>query len=142
MTVYAVEFHLQQNAQAYVPLKAMQKEVAARIRTIFQAPDQATAERYLAEAVKAYQKRAPKLAAWMESNLPEGLTVFDFPKAHWRRIRTTNMVERLNREIRRRTRVVSIFPNEASCLRLMIALLMKTGEAWVTGRVCLAITDT
>jgi len=136
------QFHLQQNAQAYVPSKAMQKEVAGRIRAIFQAPDRATAERYLAEAVAAYQKRAPKLAAWMETNLPEGLTVFDFPKAHWRRIRTTNMVERLHREIRRRTRVVSIFPNEASCLRLITALLMETSEAWVTGRVYLSMTDT
>jgi len=136
------QFHLQQNAQAYVPSKAMQKEVAERIRTIFQAPDRATAEQYLAEAVAEYQKRAPKLAAWMESNLPEGLTVFDFPKTHWRRIRTTNMVERLNREIRRRTRVVSIFPNEASCLRLITALLMETSETWVTGRVYLSMTET
>ena len=116
------QFHLQQNAQAYVPSKAMQKEVAGRIRAIFQAPDRATAERYLAEAVADYKKRAPKLAAWMETNLPKGLTVFDFLKAHWRRIRTTNMVERVHREIRRRTRVVSIFPNEASCLRLITAL--------------------
>ena len=136
------QFHLQRNAQAYVPSKGMQKEVAARIRTIFQAPDRATAERYLAEAVEAYQKRAPKLAAWMETNVPEGLTVFDFPRGHWRRIRTTNMVERLNREIRRRTRVASIFPNEDSCLRLITALLMETSEAWVTGRVYLSITDT
>jgi len=136
------QFHLQQNAQAYVPSKGMQKEVAARIRAIFQAPDRATAERYLAETIEAYQKRAPKLAAWMEANVPEGLTVFDFPRAHWRRIRTTNMVERLNREIRRRTRVVSIFPNEDSCLRLITALLMETSEAWVTGRVYLSITDT
>ncbi len=136
------QFHLQQNAQAYVPSKAMQKEVAGRIRAIFQAPDRATAERYLAEAMADYQKRVPKLAAWMETNLPEGLTVFDFPKAHWRRIRTTNMVERLHREIRRRTRVVSIFPNEASCLRLITALLMKTSETWVTGRVYLSMTDT
>ena len=136
------QFHLQQNAQAYVPSKAMQKEVAGRIRAIFQAPDRTTAERYLAEAVADYQKRAPKLGAWMETNLPEGLTVFDFPKAHWRRIRTTNMVERLHREIRRRTRVVSIFPNEASCLRLITALLMETSEAWVTGRVYLSMTET
>ena len=136
------QFHLQRNAQAYVPSKGMQKEVAARIRAIFQAPDRATAERYLAEAVEAYQKQAPKLAAWMETNVPEGLTVFDFPRGHWRRIRTTNMVERLNREIRRRTRVASIFPNEDSCLRLITALLMETSEAWVTGRVYLSITDT
>ena len=71
----------------------------------------------------------------------EGLTVFDFPEAHWRRIRTTNIVECPNWEIRRRTRVVSIFPNEASCLRLITALLMETSEAWVTGRVYLSMTD-
>ena len=65
------QFQLQQNAQAYVPFKAIQKEVAGRIRAIFQAPDRTTAERYLAEAVADYQKRAPKLAAWMEINLAE-----------------------------------------------------------------------
>jgi len=60
--------------------------------------------------------------------------VFAFPAAHQRKLRTVNLVERLNRELDRRTRVVSIFPNEAACLRLVSALLMETDEAWQTGR--------
>ena len=67
--------------------------------------------------VDKYATATPKLADWLESNVPEGSSVFDFPAGHRRRIRTNNCVERLNREITRRTRVVSIFPNEASLLR-------------------------
>ncbi len=70
----------------------------------------------------------------MEENLPEGLTVFAFHEKHRRLIRTTNGLERLNREIRRRTRVASLFPNEASCLRLVTAVVMEKSEDWQTGR--------
>ena len=128
------QFHLQQNAQAYVPRKEMQVEVAEDIRTIFQAPDRATAEAYLAKTVQKYQKSASRLAEWMTDNISEGLTVFAFPVAHRRRIRTTNGVERLHREVRRRARVVSIFPNQASCLRLVSAVLNEISEEWLTGR--------
>jgi transposase-like protein len=128
------QFHLQQNAQAYVPRKEMQAEVAEDIRTIFNAPDRAMAETYLAKAVEKYQKSASRLAAWMPDNLPEGLTVFSFPTAYRRRLRTTNGVERLHREVRRRARVVSIFPNQASCLRLVSAVLNEISEEWLTGR--------
>jgi len=132
------QFHLQQNAQAYVPRKEMQAEVAEDIRTIFQAPDRATAEAYLAKAVQKYQKSASRLSKWMADNIPEGLTVFTFPVAHRRRIRTTNGVERLHREVRRRARVVSIFPNQASCLRLVSAVLNEISEEWLTGRMYLS----
>ena len=128
------QFHLQQNAQAYVPRKEMQAEVAEDIRTIFNAPDRAMAETYLAKAVEKYQKSASRLAAWMPDNLPEGLMVFSFPTAYRRRLRTTNGVERLHREVRRRARVVSIFPNQASCLRLVSAVLNEISEEWLTGR--------
>jgi len=126
------QFHLQQNAQGYVPRKEMQAEVAADIRTIFNARDRATAEQYLAQTVQKYAKTAPKLANWMEKNIPEGFTVFAFPAEHQRRLRTTNSLERLNREIDRRTTVVSIFPNEAACLRLISAILIEIDEAWQT----------
>jgi putative transposase len=132
------QFHLQQNAQAYVPRKEMQAEVAEDIRTIFQAPDRATAEVYLAKAVQKYEKSASRLSKWMADNIPEGLTVFAFPVAHRRRIRTTNGVERLHREVRRRARVVSIFPNQASCLRLVSAVLNEISEEWLTGRTYLS----
>ncbi len=124
------QFHLQQNAQSYVPRKDMQPEVAEDLRTIFNAPHRAAAERYLAEMILKYEKTASRLAHWMEENIPEGLTVFSFPSAHRRRLRTSNGIERLNQEIKRRTRVVRIFPNEASCLRLVSAVLMETSEEW------------
>jgi transposase-like protein len=128
------QFHLQQNAQGYVPHKEMQTEVAADIRTIFDAPDRATAEAYLAKTVVKYKQSASRLSEWMANNLPEGLTVFAFP-ASWRRLlRTTNGVERLHREVRRRARVVSIFPNPASCLRLVSAVLAEISDEWLTGR--------
>jgi len=135
------QFHLQQNAQAYVPRKDMQKEVAEDIRTIFNAPDRSTAETYLKRAVEKYAKTASRLANWMELNLPEGLTVFSFPAAHRRLIRTTNSLERLNREIRRRTRVVSIFPNEPACLRLISAILMEISDEWEGGKLYLTLED-
>lgn len=129
------QFHLQQNASAYVPRKEMLSTVADDLRTVFNAPDQPTAEAYLAKLVQKYEQSAARLADWLEKNVPQGLTVFDFPPAHRRRIRTTNGLERLSREIRRRTRVVSIFPNEASCLRLVSAILMEVDEEWQTGKV-------
>ncbi|HQF63306.1 MAG TPA: IS256 family transposase [Anaerolineaceae bacterium] len=133
------QFHLQQNAQAYVPHKEMQLEVAEALRTVFNAPDRPTAERYLADAVKKYEKSASRLATWMELNVPEGLTCFSFPAAHRRSIRTSNPVERLNREVKRRTRVVGIFPNEASCLRLVSAILLEISDEWEAGRIYLSM---
>lgn len=128
------QFHLQQNAQAYVPRKDMQSEVAEDIRIIFNAPDRFTADAYLAKTVQKYEKTASRLAKWMAANIPEGLTVFDFPPAHRRLLRTTNGVERLHREVRRRARVVSIFPNQASCLRLVSAIHAEISEEWLTGK--------
>ena len=126
--------HLQRNAQAYVPRKSMKAAVASDIRSIFNAPDRASADALLKKTVAKYAQDAPRLADWMEENLPEGLTVFAFPQKHRRLIRTTNGLERLNREIRRRTRVASLFPNDASCLRLVTAVVMEISEDWQTGR--------
>lgn len=132
------QFHLQQNAQAYVPRQDRKAEVAADIRAIFNAPNQTEAEALLAKTVTKYAQSAAKLATWLETNIPEGLTVFAFPQAHRRLIRTTNGLERLNREIRRRTRVVTLFPNEAACLRLVSALLMEISEEWESSRAYLS----
>jgi putative transposase len=74
----------------------------------------------------------------MEGNIPEGLTVFAFPEDHSRRIRTVNNLERVSQEIRRRTREARIFPNEASCLRFVSAVLMEISETWETGRIYLS----
>lgn len=128
------QFHLQQNASSYVPKQAMKAEVAADIRAMFNAPDRKIAEEFLQAAVQKYAISAPRLSAWLEDNLAEGFTVFDFPIEHRRTIRTTNSLERVNREIKRRTRVVGVFPNEASCLRLVSALLIEVSEEWQIGK--------
>jgi len=131
------QFHLQQNAQSYVPRVGMRREVAEDIRTIFNAPDREAAQTYLNKAVNKYSSLAPKLADWMEVNIPEGFTVFAFPRVHQRRLRTSNYLERLSQEIKRRTRVVRVFPNEQSCLRLISAVVMEIGEEWEYGRLYL-----
>ena len=131
------QFHLAQNAMAYVPRTSMRREVAEDIRTIFTAADREEAERRLTLAVKKYNKPAPKLADWMEKNLPEGLTVFAFPTSHRRRLRTTNGLERIHKEIKRRTRVATLFPNEAAVERLVSAILCEIDEEWATGRLYL-----
>lgn len=133
------QFHLQQNAQAYVTRLELRKPVAQRIRAIFNAPDKIEAERLLKQAVELWAKEAPKLAAWAEENLPMGFAVFDLPLAHRVRMRTTNGLERINRELKRRTRVASIFPNAASCLRLVSALLAECDEEWMSGKIYLTM---
>lgn len=74
------------------------------------------------------------MATWLEENPPQGFTVFSLPPAHRQRLRTANGLERLNREIRRRSHVAALFPNEASCLRLVTAIVMETSEEWLTDR--------
>lgn len=133
------QFHLQQNAQAYVPRHDMKAEVASDIRAIFNAPNQHEAETLLTKMVQKYEEKASRLANWMEANIPEGLTVFAFPAAHRRRIRTSNGLERLTREVRRRSRVAVLFPNEASCLRLVTAVLMEISDEWETNRTYLRL---
>jgi transposase-like protein len=136
------QFHLQQNAGAYVPRQSMKAEVAADIRAIFNTYDRKAAEEGLQTIVQKYASSAPRLSTWLEEDLPEGFAVFDFPLEHRRSIRTTNSLERVNKEIKRRTRVVGVFPNEASCLRLVTALLMETSEEWQIGkRYCFAKSD-
>ena len=129
--------HLQQNAQAYVPQQALRAEVAQAIRDIFNAPDKTEAERMLDRLVERCQQKAPKLAEWAQENIPQGLTVFQLPQSHRVRLRTTNGLERLNREIKRRTRVASIFPNEQALLRLASALLVEIDDEWQTGKIYL-----
>jgi len=128
------QFHLQQNAGSYLPRISMRAEVASDIRAMFNAPDRQMAEEFLQVAIEKYAISAPRLATWMENNLAEGFTVFDFPLEDRRTIRTTNSLERTNKEIKRRTRVIGVFPNEASCLRLISAILMEKSEEWQIGK--------
>lgn len=131
------QFHLQQNAQAYVPRLDQRAEVANSIRSVFDSPNRPVAQQRLKEIVASYAKTAPKLALWMEENLPQGFTVFALPLAHQKRLRTSNALERVNQELKRRTRVARVFPNENSLLRLVTALLAETSEEWETGKIYL-----
>ncbi len=128
------QFHLAEDAMGYVPKPSMRKAVGASLRAVFDAPDRAEAERQLGLAVNKYRTSAPKLAEWLEANVPEGLTVFALPVSHRRRLRTSNMLERLNKELKRRTRVAGLFPHEASLLRLVSAVLVEISEDWETNR--------
>jgi len=128
------QFHLLHNALQHVPKNVDSSEVMDDLKGVFDAANAEAAQEQLARVVRKYQKHAPKLAAWMEENIPEGLTVFRLPASHRRLLRTTNALERLNRELKRRTRVATLFPNEASLLRLATALLMEQSEQWETGK--------
>jgi transposase-like protein len=128
------QYHLMHDAMAYVPKPGMRREVAASLRAVFDAPDRPEAERQLGLIVEKYRGKAPMLAEWLEANAVEGLTVFALPPSHRRRLRTSNMLERLNEELKRRTRVAGLFPNEASALRLVSAVAMEFSEEWEAGR--------
>jgi len=130
--------HLQRNASSYVTKQELRKPVATDLRNVFNAPDRIEANRLLEAAVKKWEKSQPKLASWMEENVPEGLSVLDLPESCRKRLRTSNMAEGLNRQIRRRTRVATLFPNEASLLRLVSAVLMEVSEEWEAGKVAIS----
>ncbi len=134
------QFHLQQNAQAYVPQLSMRASVAADIRSIFNCQDLPHAEEKLAQLVVKYEKTAASLSKWMETAIPQGLAVMLLAEPLRTRLRTSNMCENLNLQIKRRTRVVGLFPNENSVLRLVTAILMEASEEWETGKTYLTLT--
>ena len=127
------QFHLAQNAMQHTPKVELRKQVAEDIRNIFIARNAHDATEELGRFVERYKDTAPKLAVWAESNIPEGLAIFGIPAEHRKRMRTTNMLERQNRELKRRTRVATLFPNEASLLRLVTAVLVELSDEWETG---------
>jgi len=131
------QFHLQHNAQGYVTKLDQRKPIARILQSIFNAPDLDEANRLLSRAIEGWRESHPKLADWAEANIPEGFAVFALAPHHRVRCRTTNGLERINREIKRRTRVASIFPNTASCLRLVSALLAEQDEEWINAKIYL-----
>jgi putative transposase len=133
------QFHLQQNAGKYVSRLDDRAPVARAIRAIFTAGDVNEAREKLARAVSGWRTAHPMLAKWAEENLTEGFAVFGLPEAHRVRMRTTNGLERLNKEIKRRTRVATLFPNPESCLRLVSALLAEQDEEWLSGKIYLTM---
>lgn len=135
------QFHLQQNASSYVPKMDMKKEVAADIRNIFNMPDKSEAERQLGIIVEKYSKKSSELSTWMDDNIPESFSIFSLPDHHRKRLRTSNMAEVINRELKRRTRVIGIFPNKESLLRISSAILRELDEKWLEGKVYLSFED-
>jgi transposase-like protein len=135
------QFHLQQNAHAYVSRKDDIPIVANDIRKVFNAPDWENAERYLNELVEKYQKNHPRLAAWADENLREGFGVFSIPQNHRRKMRTSNLAERQMKEINRRTKVVGVFPNADSLLRLAAAMLIEQNDQWQSDKRYLPESD-
>jgi putative transposase len=135
------QFHLQRNAAHHVPRVSMRADLSADLRTVFESQDRAEADRRLRLVVDKYQRRAPQLSAWLEANVPEALTVLAFPVAHRKRLRTSNLLERINKELRRRTRVATLFPNEAALLRLVGAVLAEISDEWETEKVYLRMEN-
>jgi putative transposase len=135
------QFHMSQNAQRYSPKASMRKEIAQVMKDIFNAMNKETALSLSQKFAEAYKESAPEFSRWLEENIEEGLTVFSFPRKYWKKLRTVNPLERVNKEIRRRTRVVGIFPNQESCLRLITAVLQEIHEGWIVGRKYITIEN-
>jgi transposase-like protein len=126
------QFHMSQNAQSYSPKKTMRLEIGHAVRNIFACPTLEDAQAYLKKTIHKYTKTAPEFANWLDQNVEEGLVIYQFPKEHRIKIRTSNCLERVNKEIRRRTKVAGLFPNQESCLRLVTAVLAEVHEGWAT----------
>ena len=126
-------FHLCQNAQAFARKQEEKKEIARTMRNIFSHGDRNDALMALRGGVQywAETKKHARFAEWLENNAEESMTYFDFDESWWRRIRTSNCIERLNKEIKRRTKVVGVFPNQESCERLIGSLLVEQHEEWM-----------
>lgn len=122
--------HFLRNALDYLPRKA-DDDCLQELRWIYDRRDIQEAQRDLAAWIGKWQAKYPKLVDWVESSIGETLTFYRLPRAHHKHLKSTNMLERLNEEIKRRTRVVRIFPNAASCERLVRALCVETHEAWL-----------
>ncbi len=132
--------HFMRNLLDATP-KALQEDVYKRVRAILDAPDVKTARILKNEFVEEYIEHAPKAVQVLEDGFDDVTAVLVLPDRYRRRLRTTNGVERLNEEIRRRERVIRIFPNRESAIRLLGALLMEIDEAWNTGHRYLNMQD-
>jgi transposase-like protein len=114
--------------------REQQPMLAALIRPIFGAPERARARDQLSAAVAALEGKLDKVAALLEAAEEDLLAFYRFPAAHWSKLRSTNPLERLNKEIGRRSDVVGIFPNDASAIRLIGAMLIEQNDEWLVCR--------
>jgi len=127
------QFHLAQNTIHHAPNAEIRKRIGAELRAVWNASTLAKAETALAELVASYRDTAPKLATWLEENVPEGLAVFTLPEHHRRRLRTSNPMERaVQQELKRRTAKVRVFPSDEALLRLVSAILVEIDEKWAS----------
>jgi putative transposase len=122
--------HFLRNALDYVPRK-VDDDCLMELRWFYDRRDIAEVRRDLATWLAKWQAKYPKLTSWVEENVEETLTYYRPPLPHHKHMKSTNMLERLNQELKRRTLVVRIFPNAASCLRLVRALAAETHEGWL-----------
>jgi transposase-like protein len=127
------QVHLGRNVLGHTP-RHLRAQMAAGLRRVFQAEDRPTARAAFAGVATALEGKADRALAILEEGLEDALAVLSLPEKYRVRLRTTNGMERLNEEIRRRERVIRIFPNEASALRLIGALLAEQHEVWSTGK--------
>jgi putative transposase len=122
--------HFLRNALDYLPRKA-DDDCLRELRWLYDRHGLEEARHELSVWLKKWGDKYPKLCAWVEDNIEETFTFYNWPRAHHKHIRSTNMLERINEEIKRRTYVIRIFPNEDSCLRLIRALLIEIHEDWI-----------
>jgi len=125
--------HLMRNLLVHVP-KGTQAMVAATVRTIFEQADTGTAKKQLRQVIATFKDRFPKVVAILEDAEEDIFAYYHFPTDHRRQIASTNPLERLNKELKRRSAVVGIFPNRAAVLRLFGALLIEQADEWLVGR--------
>jgi len=126
------QFHLAQNAQSYAPNQPAKALFGQVIRDIFNACSIDDADRKRQEAIDKYGSKYPEFEEFLEKSIPEGFTIFQFPRVFWKRLRTSNAIENLNLQIQRRIRVCGLFPNPDSALRLVSAVLSEIHEDWQT----------
>ena len=122
--------HFLRNALDHLPRKA-DDDCLTELRWIYDRRDLQEARRDLGSWLSRWEDRYGKLCGWVEENIERTLTFYQWPRAHHKHLKSTNMLERINQEIKRRTHVVRIFPNEASCLRLVRALAIEIHEDWI-----------
>ncbi len=122
--------HFLRNALDHLPRKAVD-DCRQELRWLYDRRDLSEAQKDLAQWLERWGTRYPKLCEWVEENIGETFSFYRLPLQHHKHLKSTNMLERFNEEIKRRTRVVRIFPNEASCLRLIRALAVETHEGWL-----------
>jgi transposase-like protein len=113
----------------------MRAEIGQAVRSIFDAPTKEQALDIAHTVAVNFKTRAPKFANWLDENVEESLQIYNMPPQFQKKLRTTNPLELVNREVKRRTNVARIFPNSASLLRLVTAVLVEIHENWITAKI-------